>query len=382
MAITNRSVTAKLGRRRARRQSKVGHLSTALLKPIAGYLKENKHSAMRSSLLISIAVHAAILIMLAFLVFQSIKADDLLIESRMDPRLGEELVESRFELVSEVESIIDNATAAKVSEILKPGTTETMMSNHPAPFAISNFAIPTIESIEGIDLSAPVPGQGIMENGVDSDGSDPSGAGATGESGEITNRLDKAGAKTGDVQVSLMWHNGNDLDLYVRCPSGEVIAFAHKQSQCGGTLDVDMNAAPPLVMKPVENIFWPKGSAPHGQFQVQVHHFANFGFRDPTHFQVAVKIDGKTTILRGVVSNGQAPVHVHAFNYPPTKAELQKLEKLEESNKIAAQEMLNKAKKYLNSPKVATPRLNKIIEQYPETDAAAEARKLLDSLPR
>lgn len=39
-------------------------------------------------------------------------------------------------------------------------------------------------------------------------------------------RLTRVGAKSGDVQVSLIWHNVNDLDLHVVTPSGEHIFFS------------------------------------------------------------------------------------------------------------------------------------------------------------
>ena len=54
-------------------------------------------------------------------------------------------------------------------------------------------------------------------------------------------RLGREGAASGEVQVSLIWFNKNDLDLSVVCPSGERISFDNKISNCGGRLDIDMN---------------------------------------------------------------------------------------------------------------------------------------------
>ena len=73
--------------------------------------------------------------------------------------------------------------------------------------------------------------------------------------------LEREGAMTGDVQISLMWENYNDLDLHVVCPSGERIHGGNKKSECNGELDVDANVRPE-TKKPVENVVWPGVTAP------------------------------------------------------------------------------------------------------------------------
>ena len=72
----------------------------------------------------------------------------------------------------------------------------------------------------------------------------------------------------GDVQITLTWDNGADLDLHVIDPNGEEIYFYHPYSASGGILDVDdTNGYGP------ENIFWPQGEAPEGTYRVSVHHY-------------------------------------------------------------------------------------------------------------
>ena len=51
---------------------------------------------------------------------------------------------------------------------------------------------------------------------------------------ELQARLEREGAQSSDVQISLMWNNYNDLDLHVVCPSGERIHGGNKTSACGG----------------------------------------------------------------------------------------------------------------------------------------------------
>jgi len=47
---------------------------------------------------------------------------------------------------------------------------------------------------------------------------------------ELKARLEREGAQSSDVQISLMWNNYNDLDLHVVCPSGERIHGGNKKS--------------------------------------------------------------------------------------------------------------------------------------------------------
>ena len=43
---------------------------------------------------------------------------------------------------------------------------------------------------------------------------------------ELRARLEREGAQSSDVQISLMWNNYNDLDLHVLCPSGSAFTAA------------------------------------------------------------------------------------------------------------------------------------------------------------
>lgn len=151
-------------------------------------------------------------------------------------------------------------------------------------------------------LPAPAAGQGKESAG--------GGAGFS----DVDERLRRAGAKSGDVQISLAWNNGNDLDLHVVAPSGERIFFNDRKSTCRGELDVDMNAAGPQSNRPVENIFWPDGAAPKGRFAVLVHHYKNHGSRDPTQYHVVVKVDGETRNFSGKLTFGGQPQEVHHFS--------------------------------------------------------------------
>jgi len=133
---------------------------------------------------------------------------------------------------------------------------------------------------------------------------------------ELTKRLERESAKTGDVQLSLMWDNENDLDLHCIDPTGAHIFFGHKKADSGGELDVDMNARPPYSSRPVENIYWPGGSAPTGRYQISVHHYARHGSPDNTAFTVGVKAGKKVQEFKGTVSLYQTN-RVHEFDLEP-----------------------------------------------------------------
>ena len=138
---------------------------------------------------------------------------------------------------------------------------------------------------------------------------------------ELQERLDREGARSGDVQISLMWDNYNDLDLHVVCPSGERIHGGNKTSECGGELDVDANVRPE-TKKPVENVVWDDNTAQPGEYQVYVHHYKKHKKRrtkDPTKFKVIVNNVGELLEFDGKVSHGDPIKLVAQFDVPTSE---------------------------------------------------------------
>ncbi len=124
-------------------------------------------------------------------------------------------------------------------------------------------------------------------------------------------------AGTGDLRISLMWSNRNDLDLHVVDPSGTEIYYQNRGSTTGGLLDIDMNAGPPLRSPAVENVFWPERGAPAGRFRVFVNHFRQHDPVDETPFTVRILIRGRTTDFRGSIRFGETKRLVHEFTLGP-----------------------------------------------------------------
>lgn len=111
-----------------------------------------------------------------------------------------------------------------------------------------------------------------------SQGSQLGGSGGQGN-GIFEQRLRAYGAQTGDVQVSLMWYTADDIDLHVEYSNGrssEKIGWDYRHGYSGGMLDIDMNAIGPQNNQPIENIFWPTGSSPRGEFVVGIHFFRSW----------------------------------------------------------------------------------------------------------
>lgn len=144
---------------------------------------------------------------------------------------------------------------------------------------------------------------------------------------EIRDRVRKAGGQYDgvDVRASLLWNNGNDLDLHVMTPRREHIFYGAKQASCGGWLDVDMNAGGAHTTKPVENIRWAKGTARPGHYKVWVQNYAAHAVRGPTPWKVELEVNGVIEHFEGVISangetGGASDMLVAEFDYSPVAA--------------------------------------------------------------
>ncbi len=108
---------------------------------------------------------------------------------------------------------------------------------------------------------------------------------------------------TGDVQVTLTWHNELpiDLDLWVTEPSGAKCYWANTQTATGGRLDRD-NLCHTYINGRPENIFW--SDAPSGQYLVQVDFYSNCsGMTETQAFDVRVVAGGVVKTYSGTVTN-------------------------------------------------------------------------------
>ncbi|MBV8304741.1 MAG: hypothetical protein JOZ04_11060 [Acidimicrobiia bacterium] len=115
---------------------------------------------------------------------------------------------------------------------------------------------------------------------------------------------------TGDVQVTLLWADGNDLDLHVIDPSGNEIYFANPKSPTGGMLDHDDTAGCATTGTHVENVFWPVGSAPPGRYRVFVENYTSCGApsRYAVHATAKGQVEISSTATVGALDGDQSAV--------------------------------------------------------------------------
>lgn len=86
----------------------------------------------------------------------------------------------------------------------------------------------------------------------------------------VSHELSVQAVGSGDVQVSISWDTGTDVDLHVVEPAGCEIYYGNLYCGSGGELDLDSNPACSMDYVNNENIYWPDGQAPIGTYIVRV----------------------------------------------------------------------------------------------------------------
>jgi hypothetical protein len=139
---------------------------------------------------------------------------------------------------------------------------------------------------------------------------------ASGPGAETLRRLEGAGARTGDVQVSIAWNNYNDIDLWVVFESQQgkfAINWMNRIGPANGMLDVDRNAQP-TTNKAVENIFWPHGLAMDGRYTVYLQHYRQWDRVDRTPVFLRILVDGQVVEKKLTVSRHEGVKKAYSFH--------------------------------------------------------------------
>jgi hypothetical protein len=135
--------------------------------------------------------------------------------------------------------------------------------------------------------------------------------------GAIGERLRMAGAKTGDIQISIGWNTVDDIDLHVKAKNGHGVSWINWMAPFGtdgGHLDVDMNASPTqLTNRAVENVYWPFGQSPQAEYIVGVHLFRNRTGLRSVPVSVVIKVGDKTKVFNVNCMSGTNVTEVTRF---------------------------------------------------------------------
>lgn len=148
----------------------------------------------------------------------------------------------------------------------------------------------------------------------------------SGTTDSVKERVKKAGGNvTGDLRVSLSWHNADDLDLSLRLPSGRIVYYGHtKDNTTGANLDVDMNAGSvDDEVNPVENIVISSAAKmPKGVYTAVVHNFSYRTSKNPG-YEVEFEFLGKvmTFVQEKPIRANQKDVAVE-FEYDGTNVKV------------------------------------------------------------
>jgi hypothetical protein len=138
------------------------------------------------------------------------------------------------------------------------------------------------------------------------------GAGKVGAYEELEIELVQSG--TGDVKITLSFDRTHDLDLHVLEPGGEEVSPENPASANGGRLDLDSGSECNPNTGTSENIFWPSGAAPMGEYRVAVLNFEQCTPGDIA-FTVRIAHDDVVNTYPGSFVDGSASTRVEVATF-------------------------------------------------------------------
>ncbi|CAF1178055.1 unnamed protein product [Adineta steineri] len=158
------------------------------------------------------------------------------------------------------------------------------------------------------------------------------------DSAVIRERMNEYSVGQGDVTITLVWFDSNDLDLHVICPCGTTLYFGNKECPtCAGYLDLDMNVCyhqgscydrKCSSTKPAENVFFKP--AKNGIYQVFVNYFdgPKGTAGETSAYEVRIQTHGNNNIqtFAGTVEHDTEKSYVKVGDYEHSSTYLKFLE--------------------------------------------------------
>ncbi len=126
------------------------------------------------------------------------------------------------------------------------------------------------------------------------------------------------GYSSGNIQITLAWNGGADLDMYVRDPNNETISYSSRRSQSGGHLDQDARGAcnANQANNTIENVYWDQQDPPNGAYNVQVHYWAGSACSTsagPTNMTLSISVGGQILGAYNYVINPDDRIDIASF---------------------------------------------------------------------
>ena len=126
------------------------------------------------------------------------------------------------------------------------------------------------------------------------------------------------GYQSGNIQITLAWNSGADLDLYVRDPGGETLSYSHTRASSGGHLDQDARGQcnPNQANNTIENVYWDQQNPPNGVYNVQVHYWAGSSCSTssgPTNMTLSIAVGGQILGSYSYVINPDQRIDIASF---------------------------------------------------------------------
>lgn len=116
----------------------------------------------------------------------------------------------------------------------------------------------------------------------------------TGPTGQAAPQASALNLPQGDIEVSLFWSTGADLQLLVRDPAGESVFDDNPLATSGGILQEvgNVDCVPAVGAAPVSYVYWPEGFLRPGTYEVEVWYQNPCAeFPPPVNFTLQIEVN-------------------------------------------------------------------------------------------
>jgi tRNA (guanosine-2'-O-)-methyltransferase len=125
------------------------------------------------------------------------------------------------------------------------------------------------------------------------------------------------GLAAGDLQITVAWSTGADIDLYVIEPAGDTLSFQRRRSTTGGRVDaVGRGRCGDGEIHPrVENLVWEGAEVLRGTYRVMLHYWGECqSAAGPTEVVASMALGGRVLGTVGYVLSPNELTEVAAFD--------------------------------------------------------------------